>query len=137
MINRVINHLEDKPKTVFIIDSLGALMTAFFLFVIIRSFNEYFGMPKTVLHYLSIIAVCFCLYSAVCFLFLKKRVAHFIRIIGILNLLYCLITTLLIIKYYPQLTMIGGLYFLFEILIISILAYIELKVAEGIKKCYK
>ena len=134
MMNKLINRLADNPKTVFIIDSLGALLTAFFLFVIIRSFNEYFGMPKTALYYLSIIAVCFCLYSAVCFFFLKKRVALFIRIIGFLNLLYCLITTLLIIKYYPQLTMIGGLYFLFEILIISVLVYIELNVATEIKK---
>jgi hypothetical protein len=91
-------------------------------------------MPKTVLTYLSFIAICFCIYSAACFLFLKERWTPFIRLIGVANLLYCALTVGLLIKYYSLLTIIGAIYFLIEILIICGLSYVELNVAKEIKK---
>lgn len=134
MINKLINHLAEKQKTLFLIDSMGAILTVFCLFVIMRLFSEYFGMPKKVLAYLSIIAICFCIYSAACFLFLKRRWTPFIRLIGISNLLYCVLTIGLLIKYYPLLTIIGRTYFLIEAAIICGLSYVELKVAKEIMK---
>jgi hypothetical protein len=134
IINNLINHLAEKQKTLFLIDSLGAILTAFFLFVIMRQFNGYFGMPKTVLTYLSLIAICFCIYSTTCFLFLKGRWTPFIRLIGIANLLYCALTIRLLIKNYSLLTIIGTTYFLIEIIIICVLSYVELRVATEIKK---
>ena len=134
IINKFINHLIKKPKTLFLIDSLGAVFTGFILFVIMRQHNEYIGMPKTVLTYLSLIAVCFCIYSGACYLFLKDRWTAFIRLIGVANLLYCGLTIGLLIKYYSLLTIIGTTYFLIEILIICGLSYVELNVATEIKK---
>lgn len=133
-INRLINHLAEKQKTLFLIDSLGAFLTAFFLFVIMRQFSGYFGMPETVLIYLSLTAILFCIYSTVCFLFLKRHRAPFIRLIGIANLLYCVFIAGLLIKYYTQLTIIGIIYFLIETIIICGLGYIELNVAAEIYK---
>ena len=130
----LINHLAEKRKTLFLIDSLGALLTAFFLLVVLPQFNKYFGMPKTILTYLSILAICLGMYSTACFLFLKERWATFISIISIANLLYCAITIALLIKYYSLLTLVGTIYFLIEIVLICILSYIELNVATEIKK---
>ncbi len=134
IINKLINHLSGKPKTLFLIDSLGAMLTAFILFAIMRQHNDVVGMPETVLTYLSIIAICFCIYSTACFLFLKKRWALFIRIIGVANLLYCAFTIKLLINYFSSLTMIGTIYFLLEIVIICVLSYVELNVARKMKK---
>lgn len=134
IINKVINHLSEKQKTLFLIDCLGAILTAFFMFVIMRQLNEYFRMPKTVLTYLCVIASFFCIYSMTCFLCLKGRWTIFIRIIGIANLLYCVLTVVLLVKYYPLLTIIGTLYFLIEVIIICGFSYVELKVATEIKK---
>ena len=129
IINKLINHLIEKPKTLFLIDSLGAILTVFILFVIMRQLNEYIGMPIIVLTYLSIIAICFFIYSTACFLFLKERWTPFIRLIGIANLLYCALTIGLLIKYYSLLRIIGTIYFLIEIVIICGLSYVELNVA--------
>lgn len=134
IVNKLINHLTEKQKTLFLIDSLGAFLTGFLLFVIMRQFNDYFGMPKTVLTYLSVIAICLCLYSTACFIFLKVRWTPFIWIIGTANLLYCALTIGLLIKYYPLLTIIGIIYFLIEIVIICVLSYVEFNVATEIKK---
>lgn len=68
----IIKHFTENPKTLLILDSLGAILTAFFLFVILKYFKEYVGMPLTALTYLSIIVTCFFIYSTACFCFLKK-----------------------------------------------------------------
>ena len=131
---KLIDHFTERQRTLFLIDSLGAMISAFLLFVIMRRFYEYIGIPKTALTYLSVIAICFCFYSTACFLFLKERWSPFIRLIGIANLLYCALTIGLLIKYYPLLTIIGTLYFLIEIVIICALSYIELNVAKQNKE---
>jgi hypothetical protein len=132
-LRKAINYMANKPKTLFLTDSLGAMVTAFLLFVVLRRFNEYIGMPKTILVYLSVIAVSFCTYSTICFLFLKRNWIPFIRAISYVNLLYCVLTIGLLISYHSVLTTLGIIYFLVEIAIICVLVYIELTVAATIK----
>jgi hypothetical protein len=133
-ISKIIKQLSLMPKKLFLIDSLGALVTAFFLFIVLKDFNEYFGMPITILNYLSSIAACLCIYSITCFVIIKKNWIPFIRIISTANILYCILTIGLIILYQSQLTIFGKAYFLGEIAIILGLVYIELNVATSIKK---
>jgi len=133
-IRDTIHYLTGKPKILFLIDSLGALLTAFFLFVVLRNFNEYFGIPITMLTYLSVIAVCFSIYSIACYFFLKENWASFIRAIGISNLLYCVLTMGLLLVYLPILSIGGIIYFSAETTAICGLVYIELKVASEINK---
>jgi hypothetical protein len=134
MIEKLIKYFIEKQKTLFLIDSVGAFMTAFSLFVVMQQFDKYFGMPKNELTYLSVIAFCFCIYSVACFLSIKGDFTPFIRFIGIANLIYCALIIGLLIKYYPLLTIIGTIYFLSEIVIICILSYIELNVAKRNKE---
>ncbi len=131
---KIIKLLYAKPKKLFLMDSIGALNTAFLLFVVLRNFNEYFGMPERILTYLSVIAVCFCIYSTICFFVIKANWTPFIKGISIANLLYCVLTISLVIFYNSQLTTIGIAYFLGEIAIICGLVYIELNVVKEINK---
>lgn len=130
MLKSTINYFFKKQKTLFLIDSIGALLTAFFLFVIMRQFNSYIGMPKTVLTLLSVVAICFCIYSMLCLIILKRNRGPFISVIGIANLLYCLLTIGMFFKYQHLLTVIGEIYFFIEIVVIGILSYIEINVAR-------
>jgi hypothetical protein len=122
----MIKKLTQNPKKLFLIDGLGAFLTAFILFVILRTFNEYIGMPKYILTLLSIIALVFCVYSFSCFFFLNKNRKPFLLINSIANMLYCCLTLGLIIYYFPQLTILGLTYFLLEILVIGGLVYAEI-----------
>jgi len=133
IIKNLVNHLSEKPRTIFLIDSLGAILTAFSLFLIKWYFNPYFGIPNTALTYLSIIASIFCIYSISCFLLLKGHWALFIRIISFANLFYSFLILGLLIKYDTLLTTVATLYFLIEIVIIGILSYLELKMAKVIR----
>jgi len=131
---RVINYIVEKPKRLFFIDGIGALLTTFLLFAVLRNFNEYFGMPTTVLTCLSALAACLCLYSTICFFLLKENWTPFIRAISVANLLYCCLTLGLLLFYFPLLTLVGVVYFFVEIAVICGLVYIELKVAKATKK---
>ena len=133
-VTKIINYLTGKPKILFLIDSLGAMLTAFFLLLILRNFNEYFGMPETILTYLAGITLCLCVYSICCFFFLTNYWSSFIYGIVVANLLYCVVTMALLIIYNAQLTIIGTIYFLLEIAIILGIVYVEFNVAKTIKK---
>lgn len=115
-------------KGLFLIDGLGAFITSFFLFAILRTFNEYFGMPQKILSILSIIALLFCFYSVCCFFLVNKKWERFLQVIIIANIFYCFLTSALVLYYYPQLTVAGVIYFFLEILIICGLVFIEINV---------
>lgn len=129
-----INYLMNKPKILFLTDALGAMLTTLLLLVVLRNFNEYFGLPTTILIFLASISMSFCLYSTACFFFLKANWTPFIRIISYANLLYCLLTIGLLIRYNSVVTILGIIYFLVEVVIVYLLVYIELKVATIVRQ---
>lgn len=122
-------------KRVFLIDGFGAFLSAVFLFAILKTFNEYVGMPPKILTLLSIIAVVFSIYSFSCFFLVNNNWRPFLLVISIANLLYCFLTVGLVIYAYPRLTISGAIYFLLEIIVVSGLALFEIKVlAAGNRK---
>ena len=133
-IKNVIKYFTKKVKNLFLIDGLGAALTTFLLFFVLRRFYDYFGMPTFILTYLSLIGLIFCVYSMTCFFLLKSNWIPFLRIISIGNLLYCVLTMVLLFNYYNYLTKLGLIYFILEIVIISIIVYVELRVATAFKK---
>jgi hypothetical protein len=133
-IKNLTGHFAKNPKTLFLTDSLGAALTTFFLFGVLRSYSAYFGMPKHILMYLSLVAFIFCIYPFTCFLLLKGNWPHFIRAISMANVIYCGITIILVYIYFKELTKLGVTYFFIEIVIVITLVYIEFNVARVLKK---
>lgn len=133
-VNKLIKQLSAHPKKLFLLDSVGALITAFLLFVVLRNLNEYVGIPETILTFLSLIAACICIYTTACFFVIKANYTTFILGNGFANLLYCILTFGLVLYYHPRLTTFGLVYFVGEITIIVGLVYIEFNVATEINK---
>jgi len=131
MINEhsMISYFISKPKAIFIVDSIGAFISSFCLFIISRFYNNYFGGDSSTLILLAILPNIFCIYSVCCYLFIKHRYKPFILIIAVANLLYCLLTFLLISYFFTTFTILGRSYFILEIMVIAFLVYIELNVA--------
>lgn len=123
----------ESPKKLFLVDSIGALVTAFFLYVVLRSLQPYIGMPEQIIINLAAIALCFFIYSAFCYFFLQKNHALFLRIISAANLGYCILTFVLVLIHFNQLTPLGLFYFLAEIIVIFCLVFVELNVARKLK----
>jgi hypothetical protein len=124
-IQLIINQLIYNPKKLFLIDSLGAFSTAFFLTVILLRFENEFGAPRSALYFLSLVAYVYAIYSFCCSVFVSSKWRPYLKIITIANLAYCLLTIGLISYCYKNLTALGLIYFSLEILIIISLVYIE------------
>ncbi len=130
----IIDPLSNKPKNIFLLDSIGALLTTVILLVLLKTNNDFFGMPNNILACLTGMAACLCIYSTTCYFFVAKNHSPFIVAIGIANLMYCLLTIGWVISHYRQLTFIGITYFSLECIIIMLLACLELQVVNKINK---
>jgi hypothetical protein len=130
-LNNIIKYFTKTPRTLFLVDGIGAALTAILLLFVVRTFNDYFGIPKMVLSFLSFAAIILCIYSFVCFLFLKNKWSTFLKIIGYANLVYSIITVVMLCIHFSSLTLVGLTYFLVESTLIIALVYIELRVAAA------
>jgi hypothetical protein len=115
------------PYKLFLADSIGALLSALLLGIVLVNLEHTFGMPKNTLYILSLCAIAFCIYSFLCFFFKVKNWPPFMKAIAITNLGYCCLTLGLVIYFHQQITALGYIYFILEIIIIIMLAIIELK----------
>ncbi|MDW3192068.1 MAG: hypothetical protein R8G66_06880 [Cytophagales bacterium] len=128
-----IERVSQDPHFIFLIDGIGANITALSLLLVLPNLPEVFTMPANILNYLGTIALVFATYS-LCNFFLKPRKAKLlIWIIAIANLAYCLFSGLIVARLLCRLSMLDVVYFLGEILIVAVLATIEFKVAKSIK----
>lgn len=132
-IKRLVNIRALKPKTIFLVDGLGAVLTAILLMAVVRTFDEYFGMPRPILTLLSIMAIIFALYSFSCFAFSGNNIQKFLRPIIAANLTYSILTSGLVIYFYNRLTFLGVAYFVGEVLIICGLVSLERKILKATK----
>lgn len=119
-------------KKLFLIDSIGALLSAFLLGMVLANFENAFGIPKNVFYSLSAIACLFLLYSSTCFLFLKENWKPYLTIIAIGNLFYCCLTIGMLLYFYRTVTVLAWIYFIGEVTIIVALATLELKTASAL-----
>lgn len=129
-ISSAINYFSRNPGTLFLLDGLGAALTAFSLFFVLRHYYHYVGMPTDILAYLSAIGLVYCAYSMSAYFLLKSYWTHYLKIIAIGNVLYCLLTMGLVYAYHNELTGVGLTYFSGEILIIGSLVCLEFSVAN-------
>lgn len=132
MINQqsIISYFVKNPKTIFLVDSIGAFLSAFCLMIISRFYSNYFGINPSTFQLLTILPILFCIYSACCYLLIKRSFKSFILIIAIANFLYCLITLVLMFTLYSELTILGLSYFVIELMIIALIISIEFKVSH-------
>ncbi len=115
------------PKQLFLIDGIGAVVSAFFLGVVLVHLENRVGMPKSILFVLALIPCFFALYSFGCYYFLKTNWALYLKVIAICNLLYCMLTIGLVYFNFATLTSLGLFYFVVELIIILILVRAELR----------
>ncbi len=130
MFAKLYQHLKVNPRQVFLIDSLGALLSAFLLGVVLVQLESYIGMPRKVLYFLALIPCLFFCYSLYCYFRFPKKWRPFLKGIAGANLMYCLISLGFVFFYFGQLTYLGLFYFLNEIIIVMCIGITEFKIAK-------
>ena len=126
---QTIIHKRFTPKTIFLIDSIGALFSFLFLNQILPSFNNELGIEKNNLILLSIPIPLYFIYSGICFFKANEKSALFLKVISIANLVYSIFTLSLVFLFLKGVKFFGFFYFISESIIILVLAYIEWKIS--------
>jgi len=128
-LEEVINYFYENPRKLFLLDGMGAIVSAFLLGVVLMKLEEFVGMPKEKLFYLAIAPCFFAAYSLFCYLRKRKHWRKLLSIIAVANTIYCLITFSHLFICSDQLTYLGYFYFITEIIIVMSLVYVEFKVS--------
>ncbi len=122
-----------KPKNLFLLDGIGAFLSAFLLAVVLVRLDHIIGMPPMALYILALFPVIFLIYDFCCYFWVKEKWVPYIKMIAIANLLYCMISISAVIYHYQKLTQLGITYFLLEVVVIIFLVRIELKTATSLR----
>ena len=120
-----------EPRKLFIIDGLGALLSAFLLGVVLVRFESIFGIPASALYLLASFPLGFVMYDAISYR-IKGRTAALLKGIAILNLLYCGLSLSLALYHSETITMLGWAYILGEVGIIILLAILEIRASHSL-----
>ncbi len=118
------------PNKLFLIDAIGALLTAATHGIIFIIFIEYIGLGAEKLYFLSALACLFFLFSSVNSAKLFSSWRRNLKIISSGNLIFCLITLSMVFLYFEQMTLFAKIYFLWEAILVLVLAFFELKYAK-------
>ena len=123
----IFDKITSNLKKLFLIDCMGAVLSAFFLGVILVRFEDDFGMPKTILYVLSSLACIYAIYSISCYYILTNTWRPYLKGIAIANMIHCCLTIGLVFYYYQKLTVLGLMYFFLELILVSGLIIVEIK----------
>ena len=123
----MLNQLTNNPKQIFLLDSMGALLTASIITIIAAGFPAFFGMPPHILFVLAGIAFTFFVYSFCCYYFMPRNWRPYLNAIMVANTFYVVVTIGFVYYFYNSITRWGLLYFIGELLVIGCLLYIERK----------
>jgi len=117
--------LKLSPKALFLIDGLGAIVTAFFLRVVLVKMNHLIGMNIPTLELLFTVAVFLAFFSLTNYFLNPTNWQSRLKFIAFMNFFYAIASAGLLIFYRQEILPLGYLYFIVEILIILFIARIE------------
>lgn len=120
-----------RPRTLFLVDAGGALVTALLVGVALPALGEHIGMPRPVLRALALTAAVFAAYSLTCAATRPTRWPGYLRGIALANAGYCAVTVALLIRFSAALRVLDWLYFVGEIVVVCALVTLELRVARA------
>lgn len=131
MTSALVTRLARTPRTLFLVDGVGALITALLVGLVLPALGEHIGMPRPVLRALAVTAVVFAAYSLTCAARQPTRWPGYLRGIALANAGYCLVTAAVLIRFATALHVLDWLYFTGEIAMVSALVTLELRVAHA------
>lgn len=118
------------PRTLFLMDGIGAGISAFILGVLWGRFPSLLGFPQTTLYVLALIPCFFMLYDGLQYFKKSNPSAVAVKSIAYMNGAYCIFSLLCCLFYYDTLTTLGFLYLFMEIVLVITIAYVEWCIGE-------
>ncbi len=121
-------------KNIFILDAVGALISAACLGIVLPMMQNWVGLPVTTLYFLSMFPMLFAVYSLSCFYYVDHANPKWLNIISTLNTLYCILTFSILCFHWNDVQNFGALYFISEIIIVLWVVAVERKIIIQLKE---
>lgn len=131
---RTIRQFTSNPKKLFLVDLIGAMLSAFLLVGVLARHENIFGIPPTSLYLLALFPVLFAIYDLFCLKIRTKKFSQYLKGIAIMNILYCFLSIGFALYHSKEITTLGWLYFVIEILLVTIIALTECNTAKTIER---
>ncbi len=122
------------PKNLFLIDGSGAILSVILLGVVLAELDHIFGIPPPTLYFLATFPCLFAIYDFFCLVKTKLKMGAFLIGIAMMNLFYSFLSLGLALYHNQELTSFGWIYIVLEIIIVTILATVEYRVAQKLKQ---
>lgn len=119
-----------KSANILLFDAVGALVSAFFLGVVLVYLEEWIGIPVDVLYVLASVPVLLFILDLIFYIWFKYQWKKLIRVIAMANLIYAIISAGLLIIHAGVLEPLGWIYFIAEILILIGMVKIEFQLSS-------
>ncbi|HMP29002.1 MAG TPA: hypothetical protein PKD85_05355 [Saprospiraceae bacterium] len=120
----------DIQNNIFLLDAIGATVSAVLIYLLFILFQSNFGLPIAVAKFLVVFPIVIAILSYICHFVSIKNLEKSLKITAYFNLLYCFLTITIVVMYYNELTILGILYFIAEKTIVIPLALFELKLSK-------
>lgn len=133
LVDKLVTKFSENPRRLFLIDGIGAMVSAFLLGVVLVKWEVLFGIPSSTLYILAAIPVVFALFDVYSSQQTSDKMNGLMKAIATMNLLYCLLSLVGAFFHLSSITVLGWAYILGEIGIVSVLALLELRVAQRLR----
>ena len=129
-IQKTVHFFTDRPSRLFLLDSIGAILSAALLLLLHFVFQVTNGLPPLIVYALVAAALFLSAYSLTCSWLLRRCHARYLRVIALLNGTYLLTVCILLVLYCSRLHPILIICFILESVVLGFLIYLELKVTN-------
>ena len=129
-IQKAVHFFTDHPSRLFLLDGIGATLSAALLLLLHFVFQVTNGLPPLIVYALGAAALFLSAYSLTCSWLLRRCHARYLRVIALLNGTYLLTVCILLVLYCSRLHPILIICFILESVVLGFLIYLELKVTN-------
>ena len=134
LIKQLFETVESDPKRLFLVDGVGAILSAFLTGVVLVRFESIFGIPPSTLYLLAAIPVVFAIYDFIGYRTDEIKIGRCLKGIAIMNLLYCCLSIGFALYHMDTITSLGSTYILVEVSIVITLSTTELRIANKLEQ---
>ena len=121
------------PKRLFLIDGIGALLSAFMLGIVLVRYESFFGIPTGTLQNLAKLALGLVVYDITSYTGKARNSIYFLQFLPFANLTYCALSIAYIWPHHEKITTSGWIYIIGEFIIVLLLAQFEWRFAKRLK----
>lgn len=122
----------NNPKKIFLIDGLGACLSAVLLGVVLVRFEKVFEIPTDTLYFLALLPCLFILYDVYCYRTTNKSIAKPLLGIAFINIANCIVSLGFMVYHSDSMTSLGFGYIILEVIVVLGIAAFEINVAKGL-----